>query len=201
MTIIGSTPDSPQEFTPAFPASTNRGCQMRNGFAGNIFNSIIVNTGAETGIEIDTGVGDGAPGFDTIDNVNNGLVALVSSTLDDGAGLGAAEITTVANGDALAAQLGGTANVVNNASFAGLVNEDQTFDPTGNAAGKLDASLKAAPIDPRPGFSLVGVTGGVPPRGPGLDEAATYRGAFLRTLPEIWTKGWTVLNQGGLLAD
>ena len=37
------------------PAGTNHGIQFRNGFAGDVFNSIVVNTGAETGIEVDTG--------------------------------------------------------------------------------------------------------------------------------------------------
>jgi hypothetical protein len=203
MTVIGSTPDLPQEFTPASPAATNRGIQMRNGFAGHVFNSIVVNTGAETGIEIDTSLTAGAPGFNAIDNVNNGLTALVCSTLDDGAALAAQEQTAVTNGNDLSASLGGAAasnNVVNGA-FPNLVKEDATFDPTGNGAGKLDASLKVSPINPRPNAGLTGVAGCVAPAGPGLDRAATYRGAFARTAPKLWTTGWTVLNRAGLLAD
>jgi hypothetical protein len=34
-----------------------------------------------------------------------------------------------------------------------------------------------------------------------LDSAAVYRGAFAIGAPELWTKGWTAMNQGGLLAD
>ncbi len=200
MTLIGTTPDAGQDFVPASAASTNRGIQFRNGYAGNVYNSIVVNTGAETGIEVVTGIGSGAPGFDAQDNVAAGLVALVSSTLDDGAALAAIELTVVANGDAMNADLGGTANLVNDVSFLGLVKEDQTFNPTGDAAGKLVSSLKPSPIDPRPS-SVGGVTGGVPPRGPGLQSSATFRGAFAVTAPTLWTTGWTALNQAGLLAD
>jgi hypothetical protein len=203
MTIIGSTPDAGQEFTPTSAAGTNRGIQFRNGFAGEVFNSIVVNTGGETGIEVATGVGDGAPGFDSIDNANNGLLSLVCSTLDGGAALAAAEITVVGNGNALATALGGgagSANVVNGA-FPGLENEDQTFDPQGNASGKLTAAIKATKINPRPKLGLAGLAGCPGPQNPGLDAAATYRGAFARTAPTLWTTGWTALNVGGVLAN
>ena len=201
MTLIGSTPDAPQFFTPASAASTNRGIQFRNGFVGTVWNTIVVNTGAETGIEI--GSGTGAPGFDVTANATAGLISLVCSTLDDGAALAAIENTVVTNGNAINARLGGTAagnNLVNGA-FPNLVNEDTTFDPTGNAAGKLDASLKPSPINPRPNAGISGVAGCVAPQGPGLDAGATYRGAFNRTAPTLWTTGWTTLNLAGLLAN
>jgi len=199
MTIIGSTPDAGQDFVPASPASTNRGIQFRNGFAGEVLNTIVVNTGAETGIELDTSVGKGGPGFDAIDNANNDLIRLVASTLDDGAGLAAGELTVVANGDAAVTNgeySGGSANVVN-AGFSGLANEDTTFDPQGDANGKLVASLKSAPIDPRP-TGTTGVDGGVEPADSYLDASATFRGAFDRAKP-LWTDGWTVLGIAGLL--
>jgi hypothetical protein len=88
---------------------------------------------------------------------------------------------------------------VNNALFAGLTDEDSTFDPTGDAAGKLAAC--GPPMDPRPAFGLVGLGSGPAPTGRGLDSSATYRGAFLRTAPTLWTTGWTVLNRAGLLAN
>jgi hypothetical protein len=202
VTVIGTTPDAGQEFTPTSVAATNRGIQFRNGFAGDVFNSIIVNTGAETGIELDTGV-LGAPGFNAIDNANNDLISLVCSTLDDGAAPAAQENTVITNGNDLSASLGGTAsanNVVNSGSFNGLVKEDQTFDPQGDANGKLVAALKASPINPRPAAGLTGTGGCVVPQGPGL-TAVTYRGAFDRTAPTIWTSGWTTLSIGGLLAN
>jgi hypothetical protein len=201
VTIIGTTPDAGQEFTPTSVAGTNRGIQFRNGFAGDVFNSIVVNTGAETGIELDTGV-LGAPGFNAIDNANNDLISLVCSTLDDGAAPAAGETTVITNGNDLSASLGGgaaTNNVVNGA-FNGLVKEDQTFDPQGDANGKLAASLKAGGINPRPAAGLVGTGGCVVPQGAGL-QGVTYRGAFDRTAPTIWTTGWTALNIGGLLAN
>lgn len=204
VTVIGSTPDAGQEFTPSFPASTNDGIQWRNGGAGYVFHSIVVNTGAEGGIEIDSDIGDGSPGFDTTNNVANGLVALVCSTLDDGAALSADESTAVANGNALADTLGGTPpasnNVVNSPLFPGLVNEDQTFDPTGDAAGKLVSTLKSSPINPRPNFGLTGIIG-CPTIDNQLVTPVTYRGAFDRTAPRLWTTGWTVLSLSGLIAD
>jgi hypothetical protein len=202
ITAIGSTPDSGQDFAPASAASTNRGLQFRNGFAGEVHNSIVVNTGAETGIEVDTGVG-GAPGFNATQNGTNGFLSLVCSTLDDGAALASQETTVVNNGNAINTALGGSSagqNVVNSVSFNGLVKEDQTFDPRGNASGKLDASLKVSPINPRPATGLVGLAGCVAPSGPGLDRV-TFRGAFDRTASTLWTTGWTVLNAAGLLAN
>lgn len=208
VTAIGSTPDGGGDFAVASPAGTNRGIQFRNGFAGNVFNSIVVNTGAETGIELDTGV-LGAPGFNAIDNANNGLIALVCSTLDDGAGPAAQETTVINNGNGLNLAFGGNtggANVVNGA-FNGLTNEDVTFNPVGlggcpgASCGKLAASLKTSPINPRPAAGLTGVGGCVSPRGPGLDPGATYRGAFARTALTLWTSGWTALHRGGLLAN
>ncbi len=197
LTLIGSTPDGAN---PAVsPASANRGVQMRSGFAGALLNSIVVNTGSAQGYDVS---GGGAPGFDTvIDNIPAGLVLSVSSTFDDGAALPADELAALAAGDALAALLGGTANTVNDAGFPGLVNEDTTFLPTGNAEGKLAAGLKPVKIDPRPAFGLVGTAGGVPPQGPGLDQAATYRGAFDPTAPSLWTAGWTTFSISGLSVD
>jgi hypothetical protein len=91
-------------------------------------------------------------------------------------------------------------NSVNPATFD-LVNDDITFDPTGNASGKLAASLKAAPTNPR---TVTGIgrpnAGCAAPRGTGLDSSATYRGAFSSSNP-LWTNGWTALNQAGLLAN
>ena len=205
MTIIGSTPDAGQEFTPASPAATNRGIQFRNGFAGDVFNSIVVNTGGETGIELDTTAGKSPPGFDAIDNANNDLIALVCSTLDDGAAPAAQETTVINSGNGLNLSLGGTAagaNVVNDSPsvFSGLVKEDETFDPTGNAAGKLVASLKTSPLNPRPNLTG-GIVGCVAPQNPGVDRSATYRGAFARTAPTLWTTGWTAMNVAGLLAN
>lgn len=200
-TAIGPHEPSP-EFTPASPVglSANRGIQMRNGFAGEVFNTIVVNTGNRRGVEIDTDLGDGAPGFDTIDNVNNDLVRVVATTVANGAAPAAAELQAFANGDnAVAAgkYVGGSPNVVNDPGFSGLANSDTSFNPQGNAFGKLDSTLKSSPIDPRP-TGTVGVDGGVEPGETGLDRSATFRGAFDRTKP-LWTDGWTVLGIAGLL--
>jgi hypothetical protein len=212
MTIIGSTPDSGApgsavDFTPVSPASANLGCQMINGFAGALRNSIVVNTGTSQGYDIATG---GAPGFTTLNNLaadydgdgNGDLIRVYCSTFDDGAALPADELTALDNGNVLAATTSDN-NVVNSAAFPGLIEEDQTFNPTGNAAGKLDATLVAANglLNPRPGAGLTGVGGCAGPTEPGTDGNAVYRGAFIRTAPTIWTTGWTVLNRAGLMAN
>ncbi len=204
-TGMGIAPVASPDFPGAVaPTGIKLGIQFRNGFAGNVFNSIIVNTGAQPGITVNGSLTSGAPGFNAIENANNGLIALVCSTLAGGGALGAGENTVVANGNALNLELGGNAggnNQINNPSFPGLANADTTFNPTGNAAGKLVASLKSSPINPRPASAGVGTVGCVAPRGPGLDIGATYRGAFQRTAATLWTTGWTTLSRAGLLAN
>ena len=214
VTGIGSTPDGTRDFTPVSAASTNRGIQFRHCFAGDVFNSIVVDTGAETGIELDgtTLIANCPTGHNTNDHVTAGVINLVCSTLDDGAALAGTtappvgELGVVANGELLSEILRGAApstadnNSVNPATFD-LVNDDITFDPTGDANGKLVASLKAAPTNPR---TVQGIgrpnAGCAAPRGTGLDSAATYRGAFSFSNP-LWTNGWTSLSQAGLLAN
>lgn len=217
MTLIGSSPAAgdfdPSASTMGFP-STNRGIQFRNGFAGEVYNSLIANTGGETAFEVATDVekgvqvdvdGDTVFDFDgdVIDNANAGLVSVVATSSFDGAALGANELVATSNGDALAAKLG-FASAVNRTNTVGpfafsFTNGDVTFDPQGDANGKLDASLKTAKIDPRPlglGASL-GVNSNA---AQGLD-AVSFRGAFAPTAATLWTTGWTAMNVGGLLAD
>ncbi len=204
ITIIGSTVDPSPDFVVVSAPSTNRGIQFRNGFAGNVHNSIVVNTGAETGIELDTTTTTSPAGFAAIDNANAGLINLVCSTLDDGAAPAAQENTVINNGNALAVVLGGTApgsnNAVNVAAVDFLVNEDVTFDPTGDANGKLVGALKATKINPRPALSFPPppIANCPAPTGTGLDPAATYRGAFASAGP-LWACPWSVLCTGGLM--
>jgi hypothetical protein len=186
-------------------ASDNRGVQMRNGFGGEIRNSIIVNTGTAQGFDVD---GGGAPGFTVADNTvadydGDGfgdLVRVVSSTFDDGAALPAAEAAVLANGDALTGAGPLTGNVVNFVSFPNLVNEDQSFDPQGNADGKLDGTLKAVKFNPRPNAGIGATVGASAAQHIGTRNTA-YRGAFGATEPTLWTTGWTALSIGGILAD
>jgi hypothetical protein len=211
LTGIGSTPDSGAagtavDFVPVSPAAANLGCQMRNGFAGELRNSIIVNTGTALGFDVGSG---GAPGFTMANNLvadYNGdglgdLVRLQCTTVNDGAAFGADETSASNNGNGV----NGTAldnNTINSAVFGDLIEEDQTFNPTGNAAGKLDATLVGANglLNPRPPIG-VGAGGCSGPTEPGTDGAASYRGAFIRSAPVIWTTPWTVLNSAGLMAD
>jgi hypothetical protein len=204
LTVIGSSPGASPEFavTSTLATTDNRGLQFRNGYAGAVFNAFIVNTLVTSNgkaIQVDTGT-TAAPGFNASQNATNGILLVISSTTGGtGTALSATDSTTVTNGNTLATRLGGLANVI--AGTNALTKADQSFNPTGNAAGKIDSSLKSSPINPRPVNALSGVVGGVPPQGPGLDSAATYRGAFQRTAPTLWTTDWTALNIGGLLAD
>ncbi|RIL01357.1 MAG: hypothetical protein DCC71_18020 [Proteobacteria bacterium] len=203
-TIIGSTPDSGApgsaiDFAPVSAASANRGIQIRSGFAGELKNSIVVNTGTAQGFDVDAG---GAPGFTVAENVAAGLVAVYCSTFDDGAAIPAGPETDALNaGNARFAAT--TDNNNTGAGFPGLVEEDQSFNPTGNAAGKLDATLAGGNgrLNPRPASGLSGIGGCAQPNEYGVDRSATYRGAFIRTASEIWTTDWTVLSIAGLLAD
>jgi hypothetical protein len=210
MTIIGTTLDPNPDFVlPAVSvAGTNRGIQFRNGFAGDVFNSIVVNTGAETGIEVDLAC-PGPPGFCTQNNADNDLINVVCSTLDDGANFGALperEQTVVDNGNALALLLGGVAPASNNAvNPAGpadfLVNEDTSFNPMGDASGYLSPGLKPVKINPRPasaGFPPPPIAGCPGPTGTGLDSSATFRGAF-PSAGALWAAPWTVLSRSGLM--
>jgi hypothetical protein len=203
MTMIGSTPDVG---SPCFAQTNgdNRGIQMRNGFAGRLNNSIITNTGTQTPLEVV--VGDGSiTGHDATNHAAAGLVSAMCTTIKSPTA--PADAGALTNGDGLAGLLGCAPsgnNVVNNALWPGYVQPDFTFNPQGNAAGKLDAGLKAScggPLNPRLGFGFVGVGGCCKPLGIGADRSATYRGAFDSSLPELWTTGWTALNRGGILAD
>jgi hypothetical protein len=224
-------------------ATDNTGVRMLNGFAGELRNSVIVNTGTALGFETAAG---GASGWTTVANLcapqpgvlsqnggtdNGSLVRVVATTFDDvaeiagnwpqpnvaytagapttvGSGVGppAALACTgdatqaLENGDAIRGTgVFGGGNLVNPTSggVLDLANEDTTFDPTGNALGQLDPSLKPALSDLRPA-SATGYTGGIPAGGhPVKDADVTYRGAF-EPGGEVWTDGWTALSIGGL---
>ena len=166
--------------------------------------TVVLARSGEEGLEIaPSAAGGETPGFDVTANTNAGRIALACSTFDDTGTLDATELLASTNGNTLQTSQGGlasSANTVNVAAFPGLVNEDQTFDPTGNPAGKLDLGLKASAINPRPNSGLTGTGGCVPPQGPGL-ASVSYRGAFDRTASQLWTTDWTALSIGGVLAD
>lgn len=209
MTLIGTTLDANPEFAPTSTAGVNRGAQMRNGFAGNVHNSIVVNTGATRGgFEVDTIATTSPAGFSTVDNTNAGLVNVVCSTFDDvlAPAAGSADLTASANGNGMCVVLGGTAPGCNNSFNPGgpggaddfLGNEDVTFPLTGNANGKLVPGLKATPINPRPRTGFGQPIGNCPaPSGPGL-TAVSVRGAF-PTAGSLWACPWSVLCIAGLM--
>jgi hypothetical protein len=209
MTMVGTTLEASPDFDPdsngGSTAGDNRGIQMRNGFAGSLANSIVVNTGGNACLEVSDGDTPVTPGFGSAtDNAPNDLIRLVSTTCEGPTALAGAAVTAAANGDSWALAKTGdaaSANVIADAGFNGLLNEDASFNPEGDANNELVSSLKSTPLDPRPAFGLIGIGGGPNPEGRGLDRTATYRGAFLRTVPTLWTTGWTVLNIAGLLED
>jgi hypothetical protein len=208
LTGIGSTADNGNPGTAVNFAPTNSanlGCQMRNGFAGQLRNSIVINTGTQAAFQVASG---GAPGYTTPNNVSaladyngDGLGDLVRSycnTFNDGAALNADSLLANSNGDGLFA----VATDNNTTAFVKLTVEDQTFNPQG-VGGKLTPALLTVnpPLNPRPKAGIAGVGGCAGPTEPGTDGSAIYRGAFIRTAPTLWTTGWTVLNKAGLLAN
>jgi hypothetical protein len=212
LTGIGSTPDtgaggSAVDFAPVSDNPDNVGCNLRNGFAGEVRNSIIVNTGTARALDVGAG---GAPGFDTITNNivadydldgNGDLVRVYCSVFDDTLAMAAEETTALTNGDVLAA-VATDNNTVN--TYSNLSEEDQTFDPTGTSVAPL-GKLTGLPVgangllNPRP--AAAGSGGCAGPTAPGTDPNAIYRGAFIRTAVKLWTTDWTVLNISGLMAD
>ncbi len=219
VTAIGSLIETGNDFTPTSVNAANIGWQYRNGGAGDLFNSVILNV-SDTGFE---GLTSGVPGFTAADHMTNGLTRIVCTTMDNVNGtwsqtftggvpnpptstvLTAAESAALENGNLLSQRLGGlvsgTTNSLNsyNPSNFSLANSDITFNPVGDVNGKLIAGLKPAPIDPRPVSSFGSPVAGcaAPPR-TGVDPSPLYRGAFQTGAP-LWTNTWTSLDQGGLL--
>jgi hypothetical protein len=212
MTGIGPNALSGGANPAVVPFAGQRGWRLRRGFAGTVHNSIVTNTvtlacnvelggaGGANGNAITT-VDPGGPGQET------GLIRLVASTIADSAGAGAAGCAAAATAGDTAVTNGefdgGSANFLNVVGDI-LVNENTYFNPKGvisNGRGKLLGSKVGAPTDPRPANpGAANVSGGVRPRGRGLDASATYRGAFPAGQP-LWTNGWTALSKGGILVN
>jgi len=194
-------------------ADDNGRIQMRNGFGGKLYNSLIANTGGAKGFEIDaTDRTDATNCSDTIEHVNEGIVAVVASSFSNGAPLGTPENDALANGDGL----GGGSNFVNSPLFTGFKSDDLTVLPiTGKLASDIcstnattftDAGpdgtcgtgddVVLAKIDPRP-KAEPGVGSPFALGGRGVDPV-TFRGAFDPGAP-LWTTGWTILESVGLM--
>ncbi len=171
---------------------TKRGVQMRNGFAGRLYNSIVVNTSTD-GLDVTNG--DGSL-YQTESNLGN--IAVLSSTFVDSGSFGSPETTVIASGNAQTPPAGDNCNLTDGANppSEGLTNEDTLLLPTGatvaGVPGRLDPSLLASgPIDPNPTGSCT--SDGVAPAQRGFDANATYRGAF-EPFAEKWYSGWTALG-------
>ena len=212
-TGIGKIPNAYPAMGPIVPSVASPGINMRHGFAGAIVNSLFVNFGSGRCFDPNDGPELSTTGHLTCTNhAGEDLIRMISSSCSDTSALLACGNTAVANGDAYALLETGQAcssNKINDPSFPGLVQEDPTFDPRGfTAAAAPNAQLGrltpgGAPYDPRPSAAstVAGIGCGVSPsRGP-LDRAATYRGAFTQTAPELWTDGWSTLNIAGVLAN
>jgi hypothetical protein len=186
----------------------NRGLHLRNGFAGEVHNTVIVNLENETGIDVATPSGtNAAAGFEASQNGTAGLLTVSCSTFSDvltADSSPADETTVLANGDAFQDRVKGLpvdSNSHNNsvnpaAADFNLVNDDISFDPQGDLAGKLASSLKASPIDPRLTGTAANTANCALPRKLGLSPVG-YRGAFAPGV-KLWTAGWTTLGMAGL---
>ncbi len=192
-TGIGSITDGANPA--ANSASANTGVQMRHGFAGQVVNSLFVNVSTPC-LAIDTDAGETATGHDMANHQTADLTRMVSSSCDGSAALAAAAGLVADNGDAFATfdTAGATCGAVDydnirssGGGFTGLVDEDPNFNAKSFAGGGYDPR----PLGP-------GADCGVTPKLPGLDRAATYRGAFVAGQP-LWTDGWTTLDQAGAL--
>lgn len=181
-----------------------RGIDFRNGCGGKLFNSLVVNYGLGTSLDVRNGDGT-LTAFQCTTNATNGLVVVATSNFVDGAAIAGSGNTAIANGNALAPLLGApsgaeTSCVSTGAAGDGLFSENSLIVPTGGVAagapGKLVSSLLPAPIDPDPSFGACAGDGVPPQKGLG----ASYRGAF-EPFAENWTTGWTALNQADLLVD
>lgn len=202
-THIGNSGTADSFTNPAISAaSDNRGIQADTNWTGAVLNSIVVNLNSRAGFELSSS---------TFDVPDSDVARIVASTFANTTAVSGLAATALAGGDAAVTAGeydGGSANV-DGGSTSLLVNENMYFVPTGvvsNGRGKLQGAKTdaagvagAASADPRPANpSAAEVSGGVAPRGFGLDGSATYRGAFPASQP-LWTDGWTTLDMGGVL--
>jgi hypothetical protein len=184
------------------PAADNLGIQADTNWTGAVLNSVVVNLGSLPGFSLSSSPYD-VPDSD--------VVRIVASTFANDTAVSGLAATAVSDGDAAVAAGkydGGSPNVDGGSTHL-LVNENIYFRPRGvvsNGRGKLAGSktnnagaLGGAKLDPRPlNPASAEMSGGVAPRGFGLDGSATYRGAFPASQP-LWTNGWSTLAIGGIL--
>jgi hypothetical protein len=206
-TGIGSTTDGAN---PALsPAALNEGIVMTALFSGQVSNSIIVNTGAEEAVDCNAAGGIGGRSCSTIDDTRVDLVRLVSSCTFD---TGAATADVVARGNEWSDFV--TPGVAIDATFRNatgatdvLVQEDPAANFTGKGGatcpgpecGKVPFTGQLAGYDPRPILGGDCDLPGLRPQDTGLDRAATYRGAFEPGAIELWTTGWTAIENGDII--
>lgn len=178
--------------------------------------------GGDEGLGIDIGTGGGCALSETEDNVAAGLVAVGTATFDDADAIvgysfdnftaSSLESDTLANGNAQALARGASQQVVpfapdpvdgqtvlgrncyNHTGFAGLAQENTALDPTGGADGTIQvADFASGAINPRFAVGAPFCQQGIaPPASLGLDNSATFRGAF--GPGALWTDGWTALG-------
>jgi hypothetical protein len=221
LTCIGSTPGVADGQTPpaggnpaVSAAGANRGINMRNGFAGLLLNSMMINTGTAAGLSVQDGDGS-ITGFETCTNnvlagpasggdVQEILVAIGATTFDDVPVIsgGSCEDQALVNGDALVDYWGFTNsqfdNCVNPASgffaFNGLQQEWTAIDPKGGADGKLDVSDNpAGAIDPRPEATTATCIAGITPQ---HSETSRLDGVAMGGMPPNVSDPTAVTMQG-----
>lgn len=171
---------------------TGRGMRLRQGFGGEIVNTIVANVPGN-GLRIDdsgtlNAAAAGYPSASSADRVAAGTLNLVSvSWHGTGGGSGAVDTAVITN-DSLNAP-GAANNIADTLASASFGN--------GGAFGDV---LGTAPFNPLP-FS--GATTSVL-RNPGATffDTVNFRGAFpIAPSATLWTTGWTALNTTGYLVD
>ncbi|MEM9177152.1 MAG: hypothetical protein AAGC67_18215 [Myxococcota bacterium] len=174
------------------PTTGSRGLRARDGWTGLVANSILNNvSGSPCDVESDAG------------SHEPDIIRVVATTFADSAAPNANCLTAASDGDAAVAAGEYDGGSVNFTAVSGeiLVQDNYFFDPQGGPGGKMDGAKVGAFADPRPANPLAAnVSGGIRPRGSGLDASATYRGAFPASQP-LWTTGWTVLSTGEVFAE
>jgi len=178
LTAIGSTPDGANPA--AVPAAPNEGLRMQAGFAGQVVNGIVVNTGAAPCVGgLADAPGDSTPGFLAQDNAAADLSDLRATTCTSAPDPALFDPSVVLAGGAV------------------LVREDPNHDASSANGVFPEAGMtQLNGYDPRP---LLPAAGEVP-REESLDRAADFHGAFEAGAAELWTTGWTALEIGNVLS-
>ena len=174
---------------------SDHGMQLRQGFGGDIYNTIVANIIGDTGLRIDSSgtanaAAAGYPDVNSQARVNAGTLNLISTSWYGVTTPNHRQIDLdVLNNNAAVAP-GSKNNVIGPLSAASF----------GNNGAFGDVLQKGNPINPVP-FSTA-VNQNVANPGNNFFEVVNYRGAFERNPTKLlWTSNWTALNKLGELVS